>query len=103
MNVTDELISRLIAILVFLVVATAPFLILAAGWWRLSGLRRAHERSKCFLTLLEIGLQQGRTPEQTFLSIARHRVSDLGPGFEALVARLRDGRSLGTALEEVPR
>jgi type II secretory pathway component PulF len=100
--VIEELTPRLITGLIILGVTLAPFLVLGAGWWRLSGLRRTQERVNCFLTLLEIGLQQGRTAEQTFLSIANQRVSDLGPRFDSFVDRLRQGGRLGDALDAVP-
>jgi hypothetical protein len=103
MDILEEILPRVIAGLVIFVVATLPLLILYAGWRMLSGIWRRRERAGCFLALLEIGLQQGRTPEQIFLSMSQQRVADLGPLFEDLAAYLRAGLRLGAALDKVPR
>ena len=45
-----------------------------ACWAALSeGLRR-EQRARCFIRLLEIGLKQGRTIEETIASMARARI-----------------------------
>lgn len=76
--------------------------ILTIGWFGLShGLRR-EERARTFLGLIEIGLRQGRTPEQTVLDLARLGARDLGRGLALLADHVAVGMRLGPALDAVP-
>lgn len=73
------------------------------AWITLSAGLRRQERARCFISLLEIGLRQGRTTEQTVLSLARSRVRDMGSVFRVLAASLEGGGRLSAGLDEVPR
>jgi type II secretory pathway component PulF len=98
-DVLEEMVGPLIIIGLVLL----PFAIVFGFWSSLRGIWRRRERGVNLLSLLEIGLQQGRTPEQTFLSLAARRVADMGPLLESVVKRMKTGLSLGAALDFEPR
>src|SRR5664279_5444886 len=64
---------------------------------------RRNERARMFLDLLELGLQEGRTPEATVTSVAASRDKSLGVRFHLLAAHIEGGMRLSQALEQVPR
>src|SRR5664279_1368784 len=64
---------------------------------------RRNERARLFLYLLELGLQEGRTPEAAVASAAASRDRSLGVRFHLLAAHLEGGLRLSQALEQVPR
>jgi type II secretory pathway component PulF len=64
---------------------------------------RRNERARLFLDLLELGLKEGRTPEQAIIEAASSRDHELGVRFHLLAAELRTGMRLDRALQEVPR
>jgi type II secretory pathway component PulF len=75
--------------------------VLGAIWFWLSASLRRQHRARCFIDLLEIGLRQGRTVEETIRSLSAQRVSELGVGLHLLAAWLERGLRLGAALKEV--
>jgi hypothetical protein len=99
----DDVLKDLVGPLIIAGLALLPFAIIFAFWSSLSGIWKRRERGASLLTLLEIGLQQGRTPEQTFLSLAARRIADMGPLFESVVKRMQSGLRLGAALDAEPR
>ncbi len=64
---------------------------------------RRRERARLFLDLLEIGLAQGRSVEQTVVGAAASRDRTLGVRFHILAAYIERGLRLDAALERVPR
>src|SRR6185503_12883359 len=86
----------LLGILVVLGVLGAAYLLIS---WAL----RRQERARCFLDLLETGLKQGRSLEQTILSLSQSRVHNMGVHFHLLAAYLEQGLPLKAALEKVPQ
>lgn len=72
-------------------------------WLLVSAAQRRQQRARCFIDLLEIGFQQGRTVEQTIQSLAAQRVTEMGVRFHLLAAWLERGLRLSAALAEVPR
>ncbi len=64
---------------------------------------RRNERARLFLDLLELGLQEGRTPEAAVVAAASSRDRSLGVRFHLLAAHLEQGMRLSQALEQVPR
>jgi type II secretory pathway component PulF len=64
---------------------------------------RRNERARMFLDLLELGLQEGRTPEAAVTGAAASRDRSLGVRFHLLAAHLEGGLRLSQALEQVPR
>jgi type II secretory pathway component PulF len=64
---------------------------------------RRNERARVFLDLLELGLQEGRSPEAAVTSAAASHDRSLGVRFHLLAAHLEGGLRLGQALEKVPR
>jgi type II secretory pathway component PulF len=101
----DELIRALLIGFIYFVLAIVPLALLWCGWLWLSSTLNREERARCFLTLLELGLQQGRSPEQTIRSLAAARVGleELGPHFPLLAEVMQAGNRLSTALEVVPK
>jgi type II secretory pathway component PulF len=64
---------------------------------------RRNERARLFLDLLELGLQEGRTPEAAVTGAAASRDRSLGVRFHLLAAHIEGGLRLSQALEKVPR
>ncbi|TAL03570.1 MAG: hypothetical protein EPO07_05990, partial [Verrucomicrobia bacterium] len=64
---------------------------------------RRNERARIFLDLLELGLQDGRTPEITIVDVAASRDRSIGVRFHLLAAHIETGLRLGQALDQVPR
>jgi type IV pilus assembly protein PilC len=64
---------------------------------------RRRERARLFLDLLETGLTQGRSAEQTLMAVAGSHDRTLGVRFHLLAAHLENGLRLEAALERVPR
>lgn len=102
-DVMREVLPILVGALVVFVLVAFAFGVLSIGWRSLGGVWRRQERGLCLVTLLDIGLENGRTPEQILLSLEAGRVSEMGPQFKALVAQVREGKRLGVALEAVPQ
>jgi type II secretory pathway component PulF len=90
-------------VLIFIAAVAATLFVLYSVWYGLAAGLRRHERTRCFLDLLEIGLRQGRRLEDTVASLARTRLRDLGVHFHLLAARLERGERFGEALAGVPR
>ncbi len=99
----EELIVRLVAGLVYMVLAAAPFAIVWLGWHWLGTTLAREERARCFLGLLDLGLKQGHTPEQTILSLAGAGVCELGKDFPSLARTVQSGQRLSNALNDVPK
>src|ERR1017187_5549218 len=64
---------------------------------------RRNERARMFVDLLELGLQEGRTPEAAVTGAAASRDRSLGVRFHLLAAHIEGGLRLSQALEQVPR
>ena len=64
---------------------------------------RRQERARFFLDLLETGMKDGRSLEQTLVSISQCHDRSVGVRFHLLAAHLESGLSLAQALERVPR
>jgi len=64
---------------------------------------RRNERARLFLDLLELGLQEGRTPEVAVTGAAASHDRSLGVRFHLLAAHIEGGLRLSQALEQVPR
>jgi len=66
-----------------------------------AGLRR-QERARCFLQLLETGFKQGRSFENTIVTLAQSRDQTLGVYFHLLAAYVEQGCRMTEALARVP-
>lgn len=64
---------------------------------------RRNERARIFLDLLELGLNDGRTPEQAITDAASSRDRSPGARFYMVAAHLHGGARLSDALQRVPR
>lgn len=64
---------------------------------------RRRERARLFVDLLETGLTQGRSAEQTIMGVASSQDRTLGVRFHLLAAHLENGLRLEAALARVPR
>lgn len=79
----------------------AVLLLIAARVLIVLPLRR-RERVHAFLDLLEMGVKQGRSPENMIAEIAATGDKTLGKDFVRLAAWIQGGASLGRALEQTP-
>jgi len=61
------------------------------------------EKAKNFVDLLEIGIKDGRSPEQTIVELSKMREQSFGLRFHILAAHIEDGFRLGQALEKTPK
>lgn len=100
----DEIILRLIGAVLLLVLwfAVCFGLVALAHFFLTLPMRRA-ERARLFLDVIENGLEQGRTPEQTILSVAASRDLSMGVRFHILAAWIEQNSPLLDALAKVPR
>ena len=64
---------------------------------------RRNERARLFLDLLELGVDEGQTPEAAITRAAASRDRSMGVRFHLLAAHLEQGLRLNEALEKVPR
>ena len=93
-----------VAVLFYLLVGLVPICGISYGIYFLLTLpMRRNERARMFLDVLELGLQEGRTPEAAVTSAAASRDRSLGVRFHLLAAHLEEGLRLSQALDQVPR
>jgi len=64
---------------------------------------RRNERGRLFLDLLEIGIQEGRSPEWVIVTAASSRDRSLGKAFYELESVLEQGLRLSEGLKIVPK
>lgn len=64
---------------------------------------RRKERARLFLDLLELGVNEGQSPEAAITRAAASRDRSLGVRFQLLAAHIQEGLRLSEALEKVPR
>ncbi len=86
--------------LAFLLVLTVKFKIL---YFLASIPFRRRERHRLFLDVLDAGLSDGHSPEQTFLSLSKYEDRTLGLRVYRLADYLKGGLRFLDALEQVPR
>src|SRR5436305_490110 len=88
----------------WMLVFSIPVIVSAVfGYFLLTLPMRRAERARLFLDLVEQGLRDGRSPEQTIVGISESRDRSVGVRFHLLAAHIECGRRLGEALERVPR
>jgi type II secretory pathway component PulF len=63
---------------------------------------RRQQRARCFLDLLETGLNQGRSAEQLVVSLSQGRVQAMGLPLHLAAGHVENGLRLGAALDRVP-
>src|SRR5688572_21074029 len=64
---------------------------------------RRRERARLFLDLLELGIEDGNTPERAIIAAARSNDPILGKRFQSLASQLESGVSFQEALQRTPR
>ena len=64
---------------------------------------RRNERARLFLDLLELGMEEGQTPEAAITNAAASHDRSMGARFHLLAAHIEGGLPLSEALEKVPR
>jgi type II secretory pathway component PulF len=98
------MVTPVLQLLVWLALWLAPLAIAITTLYFLVSLPlRRQERARFFLDLLELGLKEGRTSEQTIVAVSQSRDPSMGARFHLLAAHLESGLRLGQALEKVPR
>ncbi|MGZ4986419.1 MAG: type II secretion system F family protein [Limisphaerales bacterium] len=100
----DEFIIRILVALFLTALwfAVCFGLVALAHFFLTLPMRRA-ERARLFLDLISDGLQQGRTAEQTILSVAASHDLSVGVRFHILAAWIEQNVPLLDALAKVPR
>jgi type IV pilus assembly protein PilC len=98
------ILALLIWFAIFVIVGLAP---LSAAvyfiYFLLTLPMRRNERARLFLDALELGLNQGHTPEVSVTSVASSGDRSFGSRFFRLAERIRGGEPLSRALTGVPR
>jgi len=74
-----------------------------AAWVAISDGLYQEQRARFFVRLLQTGLRQGQSIEQTVRTLAESRARELGVYFHLVAAWMERGHRLGPALDEVPR
>ena len=98
------MITPVLQLLLWFALWLAPLtIVITAIYFLVSLPLRRQERARFFLDLLELGLKEGRTPEQTIVAVSRSGDPSMGARFHLLAAHLEIGFRLGQALEKVPR
>jgi len=99
------LVAVALAFVIYLLLGVVPVCGVSYGiYLLLTSPMRRNERARLFLDLLELGLQEGRTPEAAVIAIApAGHDRSLGVRFQRLAAHLGGGMRLSQALERVPR
>src|ERR1035437_6425320 len=93
-----------VAFVFYLVVGVVPVCAFSyAIYFLLTLPLRRNERARMFVGLLELGVQEGRTPETAIPGAAASRDRSLGVRFHLLAAHLEQGLRLSQGLEQVPR
>ncbi len=100
----EGFLALLVGCFIYLILGLVPLVAALYGLYFLLTLpmRRA-ERARQFLDLLELGLNNGRTPERAIIEAASSRDRSMGVRFHLLAAFLEQGLRLSDALEHVPR
>jgi type II secretory pathway component PulF len=86
--------------IVWCVIWLLPTLALISALYSLAILPlRRRERTRMFLDLIRVGLSEGRSVEQTIVSVAESRDRELGARFYLLAAYLEQGRRFDEAVQ----
>ncbi len=100
----DSVLLTLLVMVPWVVLWVLPVAsILFAGYYLISLPLRRQERARFFLDLIETGLRDGRSVEQTVVSISAAGDSSMGLRFHLLAARIEQGQSFAQALLCVPQ
>lgn len=93
----------LLAVVLGLAGAIGPFVFLYVAYILISLPLRRKERARVFLQMLELGINDGASPERAILQAASSRDAALGVRFHQLAALIETGLSLDQAIARVPR
>jgi type II secretory pathway component PulF len=102
-SVSDLLVATVAAVLLVAIWLALSIGALYLVYFLLTLPMRRNERARLFLDLLELGIRDGRTPEETVIAASASRDRSLGARFHLLSTWLERGRKLSEALDEVPR
>ena len=98
----ERLLQAGLAALVWLGAALLAAAVVASIYALIADVLRRQERARCFLDLLETGLGQGLSPEQTLVSLSQARVQAMGVLLHLVAAHIENGLRLSAALDKVP-
>lgn len=107
----DEFLSDLGQLLIGVLIHLSPVLfyfgfvpaIIYVTYYCITLPLRRQERALFFLDLLEIGMKDGHSPEQTFTTLSASRDRVVPVRVHVLAAHIENGLRFEQALEEVPR
>lgn len=103
MSGAESLLSVILFLLAVAVWLAVTFGVLYLIYFLLTLPMRRNERARLFLDVLELGIRDGRTPEESIIAASASRDRSLGLRFHLLATCLERGRTLSEALNEVPR
>jgi len=102
-NPLSEVLGAALSFAIYVLLVLAPLCAaLYLVYFLLTLPLRRNERARLFVDLLELGLEQGRSPEAAILEAASSRDPALGARFHHLTPYLAQGLRLSAALEHVP-
>jgi type II secretory pathway component PulF len=102
-QVFAQLLEHIGPALVWAFIAICFVVFVVRIYFAISSRLRRNEIARCYLHLLEIGIRQGKSVEQTTVSLSEQRVSTMGLFLHLVAAHIENGLSLDKALDEVPR
>jgi type II secretory pathway component PulF len=103
MNADMTIENVLGALLVFPLILGILAAILSGIHFALTLPMRKAERTRLFLDLVEMAVENGQPVEETLISISHHQGDALGVRFHQFAAWLEDGASFTAALDKVPQ
>lgn len=102
----DTLVNQVgfaLALVIALAMYLVPLCVLYAIYWLISLPLRRRERARLFLDLLELGIEDGHSPERAIVHAAQCNDTMLGARFHLLASHLEGGAPFQEALKKVPR
>jgi type II secretory pathway component PulF len=99
----DLLLAAIAAVALIAIWLTLSFGALYLIYFLLTLPMRRNERARLFLDLVELGIRDGRTPEESIIAASASRDRSLGARFHFMSTCLERGRKLSEALDDVPR
>lgn len=103
MDFGDKIMVAVVAVLAVGILLVVQAGVLSLVHFLLTLPMRRAERARLFLDLAQSAIEQGRSVEETLISVSQSRDLSLGPRFHLVAAWLEQNLPLNEALAKVPR